>query len=73
MSLAPGTAQALTRATPATAAAGLRDALHAEWTQLRTAPGTIGLLFAAVALTVAVSAAADHAHSTAKPAHGASG
>ena len=56
MSLASDTAQALTRPAPATA--GLRDALHAEWTKLRTAPGTIGLLAAAVALTVAVSAAA---------------
>ena len=58
MSLASGTAPALTRRAPATAAAGLRDALHAEWTKLRTAPGTIGLLAAAVALTVAVSVAA---------------
>ena len=58
MSLASGTAQALTRPAPATAAAGLRDTLHAEWTKLRTAPGTAGLLVAAVALTVAVSAAA---------------
>ena len=58
MSLAPGTARALTRPAPATAGAGLRDTLHAEWTKLRTAPGTIGLLIAAVALTVAVSAAA---------------
>ena len=58
MSLASGTAQALTRPAPATATAGLRDTLHAEWTKLRTAPGTIGLLAAAVALTVAVSAAA---------------
>jgi len=56
MSLAPGTAPALTR--PAPAAADLRDALHAEGTKLRTAPGTVGLLAAAVALTVAVSAAA---------------
>jgi ABC-2 type transport system permease protein len=58
MSLASGTAQALTGAAPATAAAGLRDTLHAEWTKLRTAPGMIGLLAAAVALTVAISAAA---------------
>ena len=36
----------------------LRDTLHAEWTKLRTAPGTGWLLLAAVALTVAVSAAA---------------
>jgi ABC-2 type transport system permease protein len=58
MSLAPGAPPALSRPVPSTAAAGLRDALHAEWTKLRTAPGTIWLLFAAVALTVAVSAAA---------------
>ena len=32
--------------------------LHAEWTKLRTAPGTIWLLLAVVALTVALSAAA---------------
>ena len=38
--------------------AGLRDTLHAEWTKLRTAPGTAWLLLAVVALTVAVSAAA---------------
>ncbi|MFI5079466.1 MAG: ABC transporter permease [Streptosporangiales bacterium] len=58
MSLASGASPALTRSAPSTAAAGLRDALHAEWTKLRTAPGTFGLLVAAVALTVAVSAAA---------------
>jgi ABC-2 type transport system permease protein len=58
MSLASDTAQALTRPAPATAAAGLWDTLHAEWTKLRTAPGTAGLLVAAAALTVAVSAAA---------------
>jgi ABC-2 type transport system permease protein len=58
MSLAPGAPRALTRTAPSTAAAGLRDALHAEWTKLRTAPGTIGLLFAAAVLTVAVSVAA---------------
>jgi ABC-2 type transport system permease protein len=33
-------------------------ALHAEWTKLRTTPGTIWLLSATVVLTVAVSAAA---------------
>ena len=58
MSLASDTAQALTRPAPAPAAAGLWDTLHAEWTKLRTAPGTAGLLVADVALTVAVSAAA---------------
>ena len=35
---------------------GMRDALHAEWTKARTLPGTGGLLLAAVALTVIVSA-----------------
>jgi ABC-2 type transport system permease protein len=36
----------------------MRGALHAEWTKLRTTPGTIWLLSATVVLTVAVSAAA---------------
>jgi ABC-2 type transport system permease protein len=36
----------------------IREALHAEWTKLRTSPGTGWLLLAAVALTVAVGAAA---------------
>ena len=58
MSLASGAPRVLTRLAPPTAAASLRDALHAEWTKLRTAPGTFGLLVAAAALTVAVSAAA---------------
>jgi ABC-2 type transport system permease protein len=35
-----------------------RDVLHAEWTKLRTLPGTGWLLLAAAALTIAVSAAA---------------
>ena len=35
----------------------MRRELHAEWTKLRTEPGTAWLLLAAVALTVAVSAA----------------
>jgi ABC-2 type transport system permease protein len=39
----------------------LRDALHAEWTKLRTLPGTGWLLLAAAALTIAVSVAADAA------------
>jgi ABC-2 type transport system permease protein len=38
--------------------AGMREALHAEWTKLRTAPGTIWLLLAVIALTAALSAAA---------------
>jgi ABC-2 type transport system permease protein len=58
MSLAPGAPPALTRPAPFIAAVGLRDVLHAEWTKLRTAPGTFGLLVAAATLTVAVSAAA---------------
>ena len=37
------------------------DALHAEWTKLRTLPGTGWLLLAAAALTIAVSAAVDAA------------
>lgn len=37
---------------------GLRGALHAEWTKLRTAPETTWLLIATVVLTVAVSSAA---------------
>ena len=36
--------------------AGLRDALHAEWTKTRTLPGTGWLLLAAAALTVIVGA-----------------
>jgi ABC-2 type transport system permease protein len=41
--------------------AGMRDALHAEWTKLRTVAGSAWLLAATVALTVAVSAAATAA------------
>lgn len=37
--------------------ATFRDALHAEWTKLRTVAGTVWLLLATVALTVALSAA----------------
>jgi ABC-2 type transport system permease protein len=37
------------------------DALHAEWTKLRTLPGTGWLLLAAAALTIAVSAVVDTA------------
>jgi ABC-2 type transport system permease protein len=47
-----------TRQEPATAEPGLRNVLHAEWTKLRTAPGTLWLLLAAAGLTVALSAAA---------------
>src|SRR5262245_7598373 len=36
----------------------MKAALHAEWTKLRTAPGTIWLLLATIASTVALSVAA---------------
>jgi ABC-2 type transport system permease protein len=39
----------------------MREALHAEWTKLRTAPGTIWLLVTVVALTPALGAVADAA------------
>ncbi len=39
----------------------LADALHAEWTKLRTLPGTGWLLLAAAVLTVAVNTALDAA------------
>ena len=41
---------------------GLPDALHAEWTKLRTLASTWWLLLAAAALTVAVSAAVAAAY-----------
>jgi len=41
--------------------AGWRETLHAEWTKLRTLPGTIWLVSAIAALTYAVSAAATAA------------
>ena len=46
---------------PATTGPGLREALHAEWTKLRTTPGTVWLLLAIIAVTVALSAAAADA------------
>jgi ABC-2 type transport system permease protein len=46
------------RRAPGAQRAIMRDALHAEWTKLRTAPGTIWLLLALITLTVAVSLAA---------------
>ncbi len=46
------------RQAPPATGPGLRDVLRAEWTKLRTAPGTIWLLLAVVGLTVALSAAA---------------
>ena len=48
---------------------GFLDALHAEWTKLRTLPGTGWLLLAAAALTIAVGAAVAGAF-TCSPAHG---
>ena len=46
------------RQAPPAAGLPMRDAIHAEWTKLRTAPGTAWLLLAVVVLTVALSAAA---------------
>jgi ABC-2 type transport system permease protein len=40
---------------------GLREALHAEWTKLRTVPGTFWLVPAIAALTIGVSAASEAA------------
>lgn len=37
----------------------MRRALHAEWTKLRTMPGTVGLLLGIVALTAGLGAAAS--------------
>lgn len=48
---------------PVRAAGGLRDALHAEWTKLRTLASTFWLLLAAAVFTIAVSAAAAAAFS----------
>jgi ABC-2 type transport system permease protein len=42
---------------PGVAEATIRDTVHAEWTKLRTSPGTFWLLAGLIALTVAVSAA----------------
>jgi ABC-2 type transport system permease protein len=58
MSQALQALRARTRQTPAPAGPGLRDALRAEWTKLRTSPGTIWLLLAIIVVTVALSAAA---------------
>ena len=43
------------------AVTGLRDALHAEWTKLRTVAGPAWLLTGTPPLTVAISAAATAA------------
>jgi ABC-2 type transport system permease protein len=51
------------RGVPGGRPSGLALALHAEWTKLRTLPGTFWLLAAAAALTIAVGAAAAAAFS----------
>jgi ABC-2 type transport system permease protein len=50
--------QTASRAVPTAAGAGMRNALHAEWTKLRTVSGPAWLLLGIAALTIAVSAAA---------------
>jgi ABC-2 type transport system permease protein len=46
---------------PAGSWTSLREALHAEWTKLRTVPGTIWLLIAVVTATAALGVVADAA------------
>jgi ABC-2 type transport system permease protein len=58
MSAAVQAQPAATLATAAARGTGLRDALHAEWTKLRTVSGPAWLLLGIVALTIAVSTAA---------------
>jgi ABC-2 type transport system permease protein len=58
MSQALQAPQVSTRQAPGAAGPGLRDALHAEWTKVRTSPGTVWLLLAIIVLTVALGAAA---------------
>ena len=58
MSAALQAQPATTLATAAARGAGLRYALHAEWTKLRTVSGPAWLLLGVVALTIAVSTAA---------------
>ena len=53
--------QAPARREPRGRRANLAEALHAEWTKLRTLPGTFWLLLAIAALTIAVSAASEAA------------
>ena len=53
---APRAARAAPRQAPPAAGLSMWDTLHAEWTKLRTAPGTAWLLLAAGVLTVALSA-----------------
>ncbi len=66
---AQGTRLAGPSSGPASRLDGWRDALRAEWTKLRTLPGTGWLLLAAAALTITVGAAAAGAFSCA-PGHG---
>ena len=61
MSTAVQTRLKTSRAEARTRGTGLLDALHAEWTKLRTVSGPAWLLLGVVALTAAVSAAADGA------------
>ena len=68
---APRAACAATRQAPPAAGLFMGDTLHAEWTKLRTAPGTAWLLLAAGVLTVALSAAT--AAATRCPATGCGG
>jgi ABC-2 type transport system permease protein len=68
---APRAAWAATRQAPPAAGLFIRDTLHAEWTKLRTAPGTAWLLLAAGVLTVALSAGT--AAATRCPAAGCGG
>jgi len=58
MSQALQAPRAATRQERPTAGPGLRDGLRAEWTKLRTAPGTLWLLLAVIVLTVALGTAA---------------
>ena len=53
---APRASRAATRQAAPAAGPSMWDTLHAEWTKLRTAPGTAWLLLAAGVLTVALSA-----------------
>jgi len=55
------TQQSATVAPAAVRGTGLRCALHAEWTKLRTVSGPAWLLLGAAVLTIAVSAAAEGA------------
>ncbi len=61
MSAAVQAPQAATMHSAAARGAGLRHALHAEWTKLRTVSGPAWLLLGVVALTIAVSTAAVEA------------